>query len=410
MNITNNRISFYLPHNPEHIRKQLEDIHKDGTGYKLDEHIHKYFYIIDIIYLNKVVNNNTIDMRLNSQILKNLLGNYYTTILKDLLHLGIIEKTSNYRVGKSSNGYGLCGDYNHYMFVQYDFDSTESSFLIKLIKKKEKTSTETNPPFSQRLYLALDKLEYGHIDKSKLTEQEKIALDLLENNKFQVLGKNGGRIFNNFTNLPKTIRKHLRINGEKLFFVDISNSQIIFLASHLKKVFSKKKVTIEDSSNRFFMLVEDGKIYEELMGILNNLTRDKVKEQMFLYIFGENHFENRVSRLIKELFPQVDNQIREIKENDYRSLSHILQKEESKVIFYALNLIDEQKSILTIHDSLYCAESDKYLIIDAIMRSFKHFEITGTVNINDLFSSKSNTYDDFRTVMKVVNAYKSIAA
>ena len=158
------------------------------------------------------------------------------------------------------------------------------------------------------------------------------------------------------------------------------------------------------------MLVEDGKIYEELMGILNNLTRDKIKEQMFLYIFGENHFENRVSRLIKELFPQVDNQIREIKENDYRSLSHILQKEESKVIFYALNLIDEQKNILTIHDSLYCAESDKYLIIDAIMRSFKHFEITGTININDLFSSKSNTYDDFRTVMKVINAYKSIAA
>ncbi|MCH7410193.1 hypothetical protein MM239_12365 [Belliella sp. DSM 111904] len=383
-----NSIELFSTISPENLNQRLLEIGVKENFIK--NHFVKYFYIIHRIYSHDVFNKNENECRLHSEILRSLLGSYYSSILNHLITIGIVQLSSNYLAGGRSNGYSLVEDKGA---ILYQFENKHR--FVKKILKIDQPNVQNGTQTLSRLYRSLSNLEYDHIDKDSLSESEKKFIHFLENDLFQTVGERGKRIYNNFCNLPKTLRSKLMLNNEELTFVDIVNSQMIFLGSVIKETLEKQGKNIDSSTSVFIKNASTGKLYELLMHECEVVNRSELKDQIFKIIFGKNSFSKIISKKFNKLFPQVIEVIKYLKQEDYRILSHQMQQMEAKVVFRALDSIDFEKDILTVHDSLYAPKSEKNTILEALVNSFKCEGLEAVINVNDEYSTRVFEYDDF---------------
>ena len=162
----------------------------------------------------------------------------------------------------------------------------------------------------------------------------------------------------NYTILKREIRKnHLTIDGQSLSEVDLSNSQPLFLAVLMKQKLSPTKL-VNHEITRYFELVSNGLIYEELMNKCDIKDRNEAKIMMYKVLFGTNGTSRKYNRMFNSVFPTVYSFILKYKkDNDnYKSLSHALQNLESNFIFdKVVNHImktNPEIKLFTVHDSL----------------------------------------------------------
>jgi hypothetical protein len=385
---------------PEDLKQRLLKIGVEDKFIK--NHWVKYFYIIHKIYANDVINKNEKECRLNSDLLRSLLGSYYSVILNHLISTGIIQLSSNYLAGGWSKGYILLEDRGASI---YEFGD-EHNFVRKMLKE-HKPRIQKDTQTLSRLFRALSNLEFDHIDQDLLSESEKKFIYFLEHNLFQTVGERGKRVYNNFTNSPKSLRGKLRIDDEEPTFVDIVNSQMVFLAAVIKKTLEFQNKTIENSTGKFIDLASTGKLYEYLMKECEVVDRAELKDQVFKIIFGARSFSKAISKRFKELFPQVIEVIKFLKNDDHRILAHQMQQMEAKVVFRALDSIEYEKDILTVHDSLYGPKSEENTILEALINSFKEEGLEAVINVNDKFTIKVSEYDSYSNQIEGILKYKS---
>jgi hypothetical protein len=381
-------IELFSTVSPEDLKQRLLKIGVEEKFIK--NHWVKYFYIIHKIYSNDVINKNEKECRLHSDLLRKLLGSYYSVILNHLISTGIIQLSSNYLAGGRSNGYILVEDRGASI---YEFGN-EHNFVRKMLKE-DKPRVQKDTQTLSRLFRALSNLEYDHLDQASMSESEKKFIYFLKNNLFQLIGERGNRVYNNFSNLPKSIRSKVRLNGEELVFVDIVNSQMVFLASVIKKTLEFKNKTIENSTSKFIDLATTGKLYEYLMKECEVADRAELKDQVFKIIFGPKSFSKLISKKFNQLFPQVIEEIKFLKKDDHHILAHQMQQMEARVVFRALDSIDYEKDILTVHDSLYAPESEEKTILEALINSFKEEGLEAVINVNDKYTIKVSEFDSY---------------
>lgn len=376
-----NKIQFHLSYTPEEIRNILLEV---GVSPKhLSFHLNKYLYILDLIFKYKYTNKHNGGVcRLYSGYLESTLGkNYYYKIIGNLKTAGLIQQVSNHSTSRNiSKGYELIGSEK---IRSYEFTSSDGRFIKKLLKGKE-TRIQKDTDNQKRLIRSMSKLDTGDIQRS-LTQDESISISEMKNNPFQVVGRKGKRIYNSFTNLPKSVRKELKLNGEKLVFVDIVNSQMVFLSGVIKDYLNSFNIKIDKSTQDFFEKCSTGEIYELVMDLVD-LDRDKSKEKMFMLVFGDKWDGIELRKKLVNRYPQVIQVIDIIKRNDKNHLAHLMQQKESSVVFDALSSIDYFKDVLTIHDSLYSNESNLNLITESLINSFNKFGIVATINVNDQYN------------------------
>lgn len=373
---TENSIKLFSTISPEELKEKLILI---GVIDKfINNHWVKYFYIIDKIYSHDVINKNEKVCRMHSDLLRRLLGSYYPKILKNLINCEIIQLTSKYSSGIKSNGYQLVGNKKA---LSYEFYNSHQ-FVRKLLKE-EKPNINKDSKTLSRLYRALTKIEHKHLNIKELVDNEAKFIYYLESCQFQVVGGRGKRVYNNFTNLPKSLRSKVLLNGEKLVFVDIVNSQMVFLAAVIRKTLNFQNVTTEGSTDQFITLSLNGKLYEHLMDLCGINDRKLIKDNIFQIIFGKKSFSPKINKIFSESFPQVLETIKFLKKDDYKVLSHQMQQMEANVVFKALDSIDYEKNILTIHDSLYSAQSDLNTILEALVNSFQSESLSAVINVNN---------------------------
>jgi hypothetical protein len=371
-----NSIELFSTVSPENLTQRLQEI---GVELKfIKNHYVKYFYLIHRIYSHDVINKNEEECRLHSDVLRNLFGSYYPTIIDQLIKIGVIQQTSNYWAGERSNGYILIEDRGARL---YEFGD-EHRFVKKMLTQ-DKPRVQKHTETLSRLFQALSNLQYAHIERDSLSESEQKFLFFLENNLFQTVGELGKRVYNNFCNLPKSLRSKLKLNGEELVFVDIVNSQMVFLAAVVKKTLLNQNKILDSSTQKFLNLTGTGKLYEFLMSESSITDRAELKNQVFQMIFGQKSYSKILSKKFNQLFPQVIEVIKYLKKDDHKVLAHQMQQMEAKVVFRALNSIDYQKDVLTVHDSLYAAKSEKNTILEALVESFKKEGLDAVININD---------------------------
>lgn len=211
------------------------------------------------------------------------------------------------------------------------------------------------------------------------------ALNAFSNNtekyvKFH-LDKNGkigtNRLYSNVTNLKSIWRPDLRIDGDELFNIDIRCSQPCLMS-----------VLYGDSSAEliekelFIKFVTEKDFYGELAanappGV--SLSRAEAKAQTFILMFAQNNTMTKqpLFKSFEIFFPILAAKIKEIKRNDYKKLSFILQCTESDIMVLGVmtEIMEREIRALSIHDSILCKEKDIPVVKEIITRHFE--KVTG---------------------------------
>lgn len=398
MNKRNGSIELFSTISPEELTPRLLEL---GVSKKhIKNHLAKYFYIIDRIYTNDVINKNTEVCRFNFDLLSRIIGTRYVKpILSNLINAGIIQLSSRYFAGVKSNGYILSEPRGAKLYTFSD-----GRFVEKIIEGRV-SRTEQDTQTLSRLFRTLRNLQLDHIDLKSLSEDEFRFVKMLKDNLFQTVGKKGKRVYNNFCNLPKSIRSEVKLNGEYLGFVDIVNSQMIFLSGVISDQLRNKGVNPIDSTAEFISLSVNGQLYEKLMKLAGIDSRKEIKELIFEIIFSKKS-HSKLKRIFKKEYSQVYQVINDLKADDYKVLAHLMQQKEAKVVFRALDSIEFNKEVLTIHDSLYCPISEINTIKEALIDSFRTEGLNATINVNDQELITVNSYTA-NEIEKIINTENS---
>ncbi len=371
----NDYIYQFIPKDFQYLTQQTKIVF-DGKNLKTS-------YLINIIHELLVKyyfsNKTNVKFNLSSKILRKKYGEFYNYYMKYLIEKKFINIVSKYYVGKKTNTYKI-NNQNVYDTIRY---KNYDKFLIKKMKKDiyESSITEiSNSPIPLEIRKVLvhnlTKIDIDY-DKSKdfldnLKETKKIEISKYKKNEISVENisiKNiyfkfdgFGRFHTNFTILKKEIRnKFLTINNEILTELDITNSQPLFFAILLKK----EVPSINGDTRRYFDLVKNGLIYDDIIQNSTIKTRKSAKELMYKVLFGDNEECKKENRIFKTLYPSAHEYIVEFKteKKNYRLLSHQLQRMESEFIFDTVvaEIIKEYPNMIffTVHDSICFPKSYK---------------------------------------------------
>ncbi len=338
----------------------------------------KVDYLIDIVssLILKYYFKGDNRYNINSTILKEKYGYLYNYYIDYLVTSGIITLVNNYKKGVSSRTYSLNNGILKGKISRYR--NSDKVLIKKYIKRvfdtvdfSESNLNLIDLDVKQKLILDLFHVDVNmeesifflrDIKDSDIDTYNRnlYSVDCIKNKHIFYHFDSYGRMHTNYTILKSFIRKNcLRIDGEETSEIDISNSQPLFLCKLLDEV--KSNWVRPEEFELFKELTTSGKFYQYLMDVLNIKDRDAVKKLTYTVLFGKNPNRGKCDIQFKSIFPSIHKFIILYKRdnNDYRILSHELQKQESNLIFNKIikkiMLLNPEIKIITIHDSIIVA-------------------------------------------------------
>mgnify|MGYP001078789077 CR=1 FL=1 len=252
-----------------------------------------------------------------------------------------------------------------------------------------------------------------------------------------------GRVYNNLTGLKRSLRSHLRVDGEPLVSCDVRNSQPLLVGllckliiqrgkegipnnnslgrPHLSPSFSNIEIDQQflDSLSRqeagggergargiqydvvfdnpsfldnapedlrvYVRLCEEGRLYDDLMADSGDeIDRDAFKKRLFTQVFyGRNFVEGGLTKLFAERFPTVWAVVRSIKRPDYRRLSHHMLRAESAIVIGRAVRRCAEKGIwaATIHDSIVTTPEHAESVVGIMEEAFGSVGVRPTIKV-----------------------------
>ena len=340
----------------------------------------KCSYLINIIHelLVKYYFSNNVDITFNlsSIILKKKYGENYNYYIDYLCENAFMSLVSKYYVGKKTNTYKLNSKFIYDIIRWKNYDK----FLIKKSNNRYETSitemnqSSINTDVRVKLVDSLNNIEIDYnnacnyikklkddnqIDDAKY-HKNLISIESINSETIYFNFDDYGRLHTNFTILKKEIRNEfLTINNEMLAEVDIKNSQPLFFAVLLKKELPE----INNDTQKYFDLVKSGLLYDDVLAHSDLKEKKDAKELIYKVLFGNNKINKKENIFFKKLYPTVYNYICEYKDkkNNYRELSHSLQRMESEFIFNTvikeIYEIYPEVILFTVHDSIIFPKS-----------------------------------------------------
>ena len=237
-------------------------------------------------------------------------------------------------------------------------------------------------------------------------------------------GRNGRRLFSPLTQLKKTFRPFLTLDGEPLICVDMTCCQPTLLG-HL----SNDCDLIRDCLFDVFydQIADELKVSDDVTVIDFKIDRGRAKQIFYEYLFGANRTWRtrskdalRVQEFFRKLYPKTFQHVWKQKEQKkkqqkgemarYKKFSHTLQQNESAIFVDGLLSIAQAHNIpcLTIHDAvlttkthqeeLFCSLKNLLISID-IDHRFKNEEDGSQHPFICGHSTPSNNTDTYSTVI-----------
>lgn len=379
-----------------------------------DSDLDKFHYFIHLIYEQRILYKNPEEyIPLKARYLRSIIVRNYNYYRDVLIDNGIIDCDGHYITGVKSLGYKLLPPYSE---VKHKQITLKNNKIIKNIEKW-KRSRLPKTPVHLHLYKFLEKIQidstnaFKKIKHLNITEHNfsEIAINKFLDKDFFLISDDYGRVHTNITTLKSCLREFLTYNNEKLYNVDIINSQPLILLLIPYLLPNTIRCTFNDFFDndsldifRYKQLVEDGKLYEYLMECGGNLGKDdylaeqneiygevkdlEVKRQSFKEdFFREMLFGKKVSPLFWQLFPSVAKIITEVKKDDYRSLAWMMQRAESDLIINKIcrRIMEEHPKcfISTIHDSILTTEDNIQMVKDIMVAEFKKLGLMPSLRI-----------------------------
>lgn len=321
----------------------------------------------------------------------------YLDILIDFLK--IVEKRKSNSKKNSAYIYEVIYNYNdidNKVKLNYDNKSLERhssyyNFLTldqeynNLYKQITDMSKETITQLKEnQKKLLRNILELNKNKKEILKQQNKIIRlqNFIENyndREFNIKQSTvNDRISSIFTNIDKTFREYILIDGHKTIGIDLINSQPVIFANYL---INNNIEQLEDIK-LFIEISIDGTFYDYLAEKLFEKNRDKAKKMWMYGAYGDKTIiqtsgdelirYNTGSKLIRELFPNVIEIIDKYKKTSYKDFAIFLQKEEAKHVNKLSEILTQNKiNNITIYDEFIVGVNNLDKAIEIITEYLK---------------------------------------
>lgn len=346
----------------------------ENINLSAERHSNKYHFILSSLTQRSVFDK-TIKpddfISLNSRIIQQIITKRYKERLVELEQKAIIESDGKYFVGEFSKGYRFTSPYREKKLKRVVIDDKK---IIRKYSEHRKIYLENNIqlPEHKYLYNCLNHTEFLqdealHFVKTQQFDDVKTSIynmmiDYLASKNWHWKIDGNGRLHNNITNLPKSLRKFLRSpKNSPLFEVDISNSQPLLFNILIKEYM--RGISSGDSSiyipsyvptmidiKSYKELTEQGVFYDYLMEkfvrgiepndyLLDDLSvvepREAFKITFFKKVFYSKDNPSRPTNereQFKHLFPTVSEIVAFYKKDNYKNLANRLQQVEAELI------------------------------------------------------------------------------
>ncbi|MHA8056940.1 hypothetical protein VR611_13400, partial [Aquirufa nivalisilvae] len=374
-------------------------------------------------------------IKLNSEILKNSVGDIYKRIIDCLIVNGVIENTAGYEIGVKSREYQLTDEYYFSDEVKkhiledkpinqvLDYRNKERMFTQYVEDlNKPKVKRTVRPPiqiFEERYKNLIIWFRDGKItiDSAKafsLIRQQNIkeiqphkylsylaTIDIFKENDYHLKSDLNHRLYSSLTNLPKFLRGCLMYNGEELVGVDVSNTQPLLLSlicefDYLEELYLSQNIDVSPKKlvkflrhlktnpadlDKFKRLVQKGIFYESFMDIGPTFSRDVVKENIVKIINDKGLNRTKEKKIIRETlkarFPTISMLLDVLKSIDHRYASWTLMTKEAEMfLFHFIDTFYQNPAhklipIFTIHDCFITTCSNVNLLEIEIKKFFQ---------------------------------------
>lgn len=262
--------------------------------------------------------------------------------------------------------------------------------------------------------------------KKEFTQQLSRQIEAIERGDWYLKPDRYGREHTNITNLTSELRRFLSYQGEPLENVDTSNSQPVFLGLSLKNAIKKEQqqsgstepycsafcaeesqeeeqgqpgmdmpccsANCADEDNpvinevdKYLQWCEEG-IYDKLAAKIGQ-PRSKVKKEMFAGVLfnRESGWQNKTARAFEEEFPNIRQELADMKAHGYKKVAHAMQRTEADFMFGRVipRLLQEnpQMPIFTLHDSVLTTPHYSGYVQGVMKDEFEKLDIKAKVRI-----------------------------
>ena len=332
-------------------------------------------YLFHLIYVNKVIRriDTTEYVNLHAQTFKRIVWNG-DAVRYWAVKSGLVQCDNYYEKGKKSLGYRLCPELTE---RTWRLIRRNSKAIVRNLRKTE----DERSPVVRWLTKNLDRIEA--VVPEGLSWLDELALQAVNEGcvAFNPEDEFGRRYHSNLTNLRSDLRKCLRVDGQPLVQIDISNSQPLFQAVVTER--------LGVACPAYKRACEEGRLYE-FLGDKTGLTRARTKQQMMSSVFfGRNDSRSRTKRAFRKHFPEVAALLDKIKADDHAELARLLQRAESdfvvRTVCDRLRRKRPKMFVATIHDSIVTnSRENAETILETMREEFVKLNIAPKLEIEDL--------------------------
>ncbi len=266
--------------------------------------------------------------------------------------------------------------------VTTNVKSVKKKFYIKTADAIEMAHKQCKSLINDEDTYKIDSVdEFIFKKKLAITFSYQNSIARLQNKSYNTnRNKTNNRLDTNFTNMSSLLVDEICLQND-LVQIDLSNSQFVLLANHLKnKLFT-------DDYLRFKELSVSGNLYSYIQQELGLKSISEAKNAMFEIMFSSRNNRTTSKAKLKELFPSVLQWIDDYKKTyGDNKFSIMLQKIESDVFIDAiLKRVKKDKYFcLTKHDSLIVRRKDYDAIMVILKDEFARIGLEYSLKITNL--------------------------
>ncbi len=351
---------------------------------------------------------------LHSSILKKFLGNHsYTSFIKELMRLGMIERSGLYVPSQISRGYRLKEPFRSDKPILIKAkDKVITNKLIATRISEEQLLTDVDRFLFKNLRRMSFRVEDGleqiktDLEMNEAYTQYRFNSDFVsiveladENFRF-TRDQFGNRAHHNLTNMRSSLKKFLRVDGiDELIGLDIANSQPFLFNVILRKMYPSE---IPKDVEHYINLTSNGNFYSYLKEHLNNNKSIKqIKKEFFGKVFFSRNFiygrknTNEYTLLMEQHFPTVYKAIWHCKRRNHKELPKALQQVESHIIIdtviESVSTKNPNAFCITIHDEILTTMEHLKLVENKLLDGFDQFSLKPLIRLrkySNIFAKK----------------------
>ena len=316
---------------------------------------------------------------LRTQLGRNNQGQWIWHIIKPYLLLHWIASDDYYIEGQKCLGYKWL-DENTTM-VQMEMSEVSKDVMpnpkAKVTRRKKERKLMPVQAWLKRNLQRITLDSSWHEESEEIARNQLAHLDDAGCQVFNPKDDFGFRFHSSLTQAARAVKSHLRVDGERLAEIDLSNSQSSFAG------LVAKQRGHEDPA--FLKLCEEGTVYDYFMPFGQDdlgrpYTREEVKTEFNeRLLFCKNGYRSKIKSLFEEHFPITAQFWASCKAKDVKVFAKLLQRTEARFVVYTncdtIRKMAPATFIATIHDSLLMKASDLDFVQGVIDQSAEQLGI-----------------------------------